>query len=87
MNLKKNGETFDSVEDSLRYHFEEHGEEVGASSIEQYIRKAEGFMQNLRGAHRSYPSDGTPGAIRYTKNGKFIIIGPDGKILSFGKVR
>ena len=79
--------SFDSVEDSLEYHFKEHGEEVGATDIDQYVRKAEGFSQNLRGAQKSYPSGGTPGAIRYTKNGKYIIIGPDGKILSFGLAR
>ena len=76
--------SFDSVEDSLEYHFKEHGAEVGATDIDQYVRKAEGFSQNLRGAKKSYPRDGTPGAVRYTKNGKYIIIGPDGKILSFG---
>ena len=79
--------SFDSVEDSLQYHFKEHGEEVGATNIDQYVRKAEGFSQNLRGAHKSYPPNGTPGAVRYTKNGKYIIIGPNGKILSFGLAR
>lgn len=79
--------TFDSVEDSLNYHFNEHGEEVGAKNINQYVKKAEGFRQNLRGANKSYPDNGTAGAVRYSKNGKYIIIGPDGKILSFGLVR
>lgn len=59
--------SFDSVEDSLEYHFKEHGAEVGATDIDQYVRKAEGFSQNLRGAKKSYPRDGTPGAVRYTK--------------------
>lgn len=36
-------------------------------------------MQNLTGIHKSYSSNGTPGEVRYTKNGKFIIIGLDGK--------
>lgn len=79
--------TFDSTEDSLKYHFKEHGEEVGAKDIDQYVRKAEGFSQNLKGASKSYPDNGTPGATRYTKNGKYIIIGPDGKILSYGLAR
>ena len=78
---------FDSVEDSLRYHFKEHGKEVGAADIDQYVRKAENFRLNIKGARKSYPPDGTPGAIRYTKNGKYIIIGPDKKILSFGLAR
>lgn len=71
--------TFDSVEDSLKYYFAEHGEEVGTVDIDQHIRKAEGFSQNLKGTKKSYPIDGTPGAIRNTKNGKLIIIEPDGK--------
>ena len=79
--------TFDSTEDSLKHHFNKHGEEVGAKDIDQYVRKAEGFSQNLKGASKSYPDNGTPGAIRYTKNGKYIIIGPDGKILSYGLAR
>ena len=79
--------SFDSVEDSLRYHFKEHGKEVGAADIDQYVRKAENFSWKLGGARKSYPPNGTPGAIRYTKNGKYIIIGPDGKILSFGLAR
>ncbi|WP_318654258.1 polymorphic toxin-type HINT domain-containing protein [Enterococcus sp. S22(2020)] len=38
--------TFDSVEDSLEYHFKTHGAEVGATSIEQYIEKADQFTKN-----------------------------------------
>lgn len=56
-----------------------HGEQVGASDCDQYVRKADGFYQNLRGAHKSYPSDGTPGVVRYTKNGKYLFVAPDGK--------
>ena len=78
---------FDSVEKSLDYHFGEHGSQVGAKDVDEYVRKAEGFKQNLRGAKKGYPKKGTPGAIRFTKNGKYIIIGPDGKILSFGLER
>jgi len=79
--------TFESVDESLMYHFRIHGAQVGAMDIEQYVRKAEGFKTNLKGAKKSYPKEGTPGAIRYTKNGKYIILSPDGKILSFGLER
>lgn len=79
--------TFDSVEASLDYHFTEYRKEVGAVDIDQYVRKVESFSQNLRGARKSYPTEGTLGAIRYTKSGKYIIIGPDKKILSFGLER
>jgi len=79
--------TFNSAEDSLKYHYEQHGDEVGAENIDQYVRKAEGFAQNLKGATKSYPDGGTAGAVRYTKNGKYIIMSPDGKILSYGLAR
>ena len=77
--------SFDSIQDSLASHFYKHGAEVGATSVEQYIRKAEGFMQNLRGS-KKYPVDGAvEGVIRYVKNGKYIDLAPDGTIISFGK--
>jgi hypothetical protein len=77
--------SFGQVEDSLQWHFEKHGNEVGAESAEQYLRKVEAFKQNLRGAN-SYPVDGVvPGVIRYVKNGKYIDLAPDGTVVSFGK--
>lgn len=75
------------MDESLIYHFKTHGAQVGAADIDQYVRKADAFKQNLKGAKKSYPSEGTAGAVRYTKNGKYIILGPDGKILSFGLAR
>ena len=75
--------TFETVEKSLAYHFEKHGEEVGAESLLQYLRKAEGFNQNLRGATKSVLDN----AIRHSKNGKYIIKDLEGKILSFGGIR
>jgi hypothetical protein len=76
--------SFDSPEESLQYHFEEHGADVGAQSIQQYLRKAEAFAANLRGATK-YPVEGaTEGVIRYVKNGRYIDIAPDKTIISFG---
>jgi RHS repeat-associated protein len=75
--------TFETVEKSWAYHFEKHGEEVGAESLLQYLRKAEGFNQNLRGATKSVLDS----AIRHSKNGKYIIKDFEGKILSFGSIR
>ena len=67
-------------------HFYKHGKEVGATSAEQYLRKAEGFRVNLRGATK-HPVDGfTEGVMRYIKNGKYIDLAPDNTIVSFGKV-
>ena len=65
-------------------HFNEHKRAVSAADIEQYMRKAEAFKQNLRGT-RPHPVDGyNENVKRYTKNGRYIDLTPDGKIVSFG---
>jgi len=75
--------TFEKVGASIAYHFEKHGAEVGAGSVWQYLRKAEGFAKNLKGATRTVLDDG---AIRYTKNKKYIILDEEKNILSYGSV-
>ncbi|WP_455641966.1 RHS repeat domain-containing protein [Paenibacillus chitinolyticus] len=77
--------SFDSPLDSANYHFGKHGKKVGASDLDQYLRKAEGFSQNLRGASKSNVNGAVEGVIRYKKNGKYIDIAPDGTIVSYGK--
>ncbi len=61
------------------------GAEVGAKNIEQYVRKAEEFSKNLRGAEKHSVDGFVDGVTRYIKNGKYIDIAPDGTIISFGK--
>ena len=73
--------TFDSLAQSFAKHLEKHGEEVGAESLLQYLRKAEGFKQNLK---RIRPRLLLGGKERYTKNGRYIILDSEGKIVSFG---
>ena len=81
-----NSGSFDSAEESLDYHFSKHGEEVGATSREQYLRKAEEFARTVKkGSTKSYVDGAVEGTIRYKKNGKFIDIAPDGSIISYGK--
>lgn len=75
----------ETVADSLIEHYQKHRSEVGADSIAQYLRKAEGFMSNLRDAKKFNVSGVTKGVTRYVKNGKYIDLAPDGKIISFGK--
>jgi diaminohydroxyphosphoribosylaminopyrimidine deaminase/5-amino-6-(5-phosphoribosylamino)uracil reductase len=75
--------TFERVADSLAYHFKRHGTEVGAASLLQYLRKADHFATSLERSNRSLLPDGS---IRYTKSGRYVILGADGKILSFGLV-
>lgn len=77
----KGAGTFEKVGASIAYHFEKHGAEVGAGSVWQYLRKAEGFAKNLKGATKTALDDG---ATRYTKNGKYVILDENKKILSYG---
>lgn len=76
--------SFDSASGSLTEHFAKHGAEVGAKDIDQYLRKAEAFAQNLRGATKSAVDGATPGVTRYKKLGKYIDLDRDGNIISFG---
>ena len=78
--------SFDSAEESLEYHYNKRGNEVGATSQEQYLRKAEEFSKTAKkNSTRTWASGEVEGAIRYKKNGKFIDIAPDGSIISFGR--
>jgi pyocin large subunit-like protein len=74
--------TFESVEESALYHFEKHGEELGAKDTLSYLRKADGFASNLKRARRTLLEGG---AVRYEKNGRFLIKDAEGLIVSFGK--
>ncbi len=71
---------------SLRYHYRTHAQGVGATSMGQYMRKAEGFVQEIR-AGRAKRSNLEGGKLRWTKNGRYIIVDRNGKIISFGKAR
>ncbi len=44
--------TFPTVSESIKYHFARHGTEVSAENIWQYLRKANNFAENLRGARK-----------------------------------
>ena len=69
---------------SLVDHWSRHGDEIQAEDLDQYLKKALGFKQNLRRSQRCYPEGTTKGVTRYTKNGRYIDIAPDGRIISFG---
>ncbi|WP_239470643.1 SitA5 family polymorphic toxin [Archangium violaceum] len=76
--------SYDSPSKSLQAHFNKHGAEVDAKDVAQYLRKALEFAQRLRGAQK-FPVEGaTEGVIRYVKNGRYIDLASDGRILSFG---
>lgn len=79
--------SFETIQDSLARHYCKHGVEVGATSVEQYLRKAENFSLNLKGAKKHYVSGAVEGVVRYIKNGKYIDLAPDGTIISYGLSR
>ena len=77
--------SYGSPEESLQAHYNKHKDEVGAKDAEQYLRKAEDFAKNLRGATKKSVPGYTDGVTRYYKNGKYIDLDPDGNIISFGR--
>lgn len=77
--------SFNSPEESLQKHYEKHGKEVGADSVEKYQNKAEEFAKNLKGARTAKIRGATDNVTRYYKNGKYLDKTVDGKIISFGK--
>ncbi|HZL26960.1 MAG TPA: RHS repeat-associated core domain-containing protein [Acidobacteriaceae bacterium] len=78
---------YDSAVDSLLDHYKAHGEEVGAKSEQDYLRKAEAFKDYVKqgGATKKAIEGVTENVTRYYKNGKYIDLTRDGKIISFGK--
>ncbi len=76
--------TFKTISGSIKYHFSQHGAQVGAKNVGEYLRKAEAFSRNLRGARRS---DLGNGRTRYMKNGYYVIKDSAGKIISYGRER
>ena len=76
--------SFKTLSDTIAYHFEQHGGEVGAENVLQYLRKAYEFSRNLKGAAKKYLEEGS---IRYEKNGRYLIKDEEGNILSFGMIQ
>lgn len=77
--------SFSSPQKSAEYHFLKHGAEVGANDIDQYIRKAVEFKRRRKGADKAPIRGVLQGVTRYYKNGRYIDLAPDGRIISFGE--
>ncbi|MEG3857970.1 S8/S53 family peptidase, partial [Microcoleus sp. herbarium12] len=78
---------------SVKQHFKNHGAEVGAKNMEEYIQLAEQFKQvvlNDRRIQGRPISGATPNVSRYESGGKYIDLVDLGQgrygIISFGKV-
>lgn len=79
--------SFDFSAMSIVWHYEKHGKEVGAKSAADYLNKAIEFRRTAKkGVKPSNVSGEVPGVKRYRKNGKYIDLAPDGRIVSFGRV-
>jgi RHS repeat-associated protein len=77
--------TFETLDESLAYHFEKHGLRAGtADSLLQYLRQADSFAENLQ---RSRTIRLSEGATKFIKNGRFLIKDVEGKIVSFGGLK
>lgn len=84
--------SYDSAEASELDHFIRHGKEVGASSIEQYTRKATAFANEVlsKRCSRRLVEGVTKNVYRYCHGGKYIDLVFDEVehlIVSFGKLR
>ncbi|WP_373536393.1 hypothetical protein, partial [Microcoleus sp.] len=78
---------------SVKQHFKNHGAEVGANNLEEYIQLAEQFKQvvlNDRRIQGRLISGATPNVSRYESGGKYIDLVDLGQgrygIISFGNV-
>ncbi len=70
---------------NIRKHYNKHGQRVKAGSVWQYLRKASAFRQEVRGKATRVTGT-TAGVHRYHKQGRYIDLAPEGKIISFGSI-
>lgn len=70
---------------NIRKHYNKHRQRVEAEDIWQYLRKASAFRQEARGRAARVPGM-TAGVHRYRKQGRYIDLAPEGKIISFGSI-
>ena len=90
---KCNGKWTDSGRGSssnANYHFNKHGSEVGARTLQEYTKKATNFANTVlqKGIKGRYVSGATPNTFRYTFNGKYVDMAWDGVehiLVSFGR--
>lgn len=71
--------------ENLVVHFIKHGKEVGAADAKSYLNKSIEFKRTAKKGVQGKPVSGyVDGVKRYTKNGRYIDLAPNGKIISFG---
>lgn len=76
-----------TIKASLIYHFNTHGAGVGADSMLQYLRKAEGFLQRAQKSRKTRTVVLDEGKRRLELDGRYVIVNLENKIVSFGNQR
>lgn len=76
---------------NANYHFNKHGYEVGARTLQEYTTKATNFANQVlqKGIKGKYVSGATANTYRYVFNGKYVDMAWNGVeyiLVSFGKV-
>lgn len=80
--------SFDFPAMSIVFHFEKHGKEVKAKSAASYLNKAREFRTTAKkGVKPTKVKGEIDGVKRYRKNGKYIDLAPDNRIVSFGTTK
>lgn len=79
--------SFDFAAMSLVFHYKKHGKEVKAKSASSYLNKAREFRTTAKkGVKPSNVKGEIDGVKRYRKNGRYIDLAPDNRIVSFGAI-
>lgn len=80
--------SFDFPAMSIVFHYEKHGKEVKAKSAASYLNKAREFRTTAKkGVKPTKVKGEIDGVKRYRKNGKYIDLAPDNRIVSFGTTK
>ena len=83
--LWHDGGEVDSAANLAKHSFGHKGQ-MNANNLLQYARKAAGHLpQAKKGATKSIVEGVTEGVVRYRKNGVYMDLAPDGRIISFGR--
>ncbi len=80
--------SFDFPAMSIVFHYNKHGKEVKAKSAASYLNKAREFRTTAKkGVKPTKVKGEIDGVKRYRKNGKYIDLAPDNRIVSFGTTK
>ena len=80
--------SFESPAVSLVAHYKKHGKEVKAKDAASYLNKAREFRRTAKkGVNPSKVNGKVDDVLRYRKNGKYIDLADDDRIVSFGTTK